>query len=336
MTVSDCEGAGEVFSVQSAPTAVSKCNSLNGRESSSNVEILDSGESSYFNQDVYLTVSGQLHLEAVCNGISRVYNFSPAFRAEHGRSRRHLSEFWMIEAEVGFAYDLKSDVIDLTESLIKHVISSVLKSNYDDLESFVKLNQENNLSKHTTNLELLNSIGDVHKPYVIMSYKEAMEILNKNQNEFQSKPKFGHSFGNEHELFLVEKYCNNVPVYVIDWPKSTKPFYSRLLNSDGNQNTSEELVSAVDLLFPKIGELCGGALREFRENILLQRMKECATDNDKLQDAMQWYLDLRSVGGAAPSGGFGVGFDRLIQFILGINNIRDTMPFPRTPHKCRL
>ena len=127
-----------------------------------------------------------------------------------------------------------------------------------------------------------------------------------------------------------------MPVYVIDWPKSTKPFYSRLLNSNGTQKNSEELVSAVDLLFPKIGELCGGALREYRKDILLQRMKECSTENDKLLDALKWYLDLRSVGGASPTGGFGVGFDRLIQFILGINNIRDAMPFPRTPHKCRL
>ena len=325
-----------MFSVQSPPTALAKVNPVTGSKISSNFEVPDSRESSYFNQDVYLTVSGQLHLEAVCNGISRVYNFSPAFRAEHGRSRRHLSEFWMIEAEVGFANDLKSDVIDLSESLVKHVISSVLKSNNDDLESFVKLNNENTLTKHTTNLELLAAVADIHKPYVIMSYKEAMQVLNQNQNEFQSKPKVGHSFGNEHELFLVEKYCNNVPVYVIDWPKSTKPFYSRLHNNNGREHSSEEVVSAVDLLFPKIGELCGGALREFREEILLQRMKECATDDDKLRKALQWYLDLRSVGGAAPSGGFGIGFDRMIQFILGINNIRDAMPFPRTPHKCRL
>lgn len=285
---------------------------------------------------MYLTVSGQLHLEAICNGISRVYNFSPAFRAESGRSRRHLSEFWMVEAEIGFAYDIKTDVIDLTESLVKQIICAVLESNYDDLETFAKLNQENNLAKHTTDIELLSSIADMHNAFLVMSYKEAMDILLRHEHEFRSKPKYGEGFGNEHELFLVEKYCNNVPVHVIDWPKSTKPFYSRLKGVDTGLELEEQFVSAVDLLFPKIGELSGGALREYRDDVLIKRMGECDSENNKLCHALQWYLDLRRIGGASPTGGFGMGFDRLIQFILGINNIRDAMPFPRTPHKCRL
>ena len=292
--------------------------------------------SSYFNKNVYLTVSGQLHLEAMCNGISRVYNFSPAFRAESGRSRRHLSEFWMVEAEVGFAHDLKTDVVDLVEALIKQTLCSVLESNSDDLETFAKLNHENNLTKHTTDLELIRAIADLNNPFVVMTYKEAMDILLKHESEFRTRPKYGEGFGNEHELYLVEKYCNNVPIHVIDWPKSTKPFYSRLKDSDISSNEGEELVSAVDLLFPKIGELCGGALREHRYDILKNRMEECATTDNKLFHTLQWYLNLRRIGGAAPMGGFGMGFDRLVQFILGINNIRDAMPFPRTPHKCRL
>ena len=132
---------------------------------------------------------------------------------------------------------------------------------------------------------------------------------------------------------MVETYCNNVPVHIIDWPKSTKPFYCR---TQGFNNENDTLVSAVDLLFPKIGELCGGALREYRSDILRMRMDEVVTENNKIINTLDWYLKLRSDGGSAPTGGFGMGFDRLIQFILGINNIRDVMPFPRTPHKCRL
>lgn len=282
----------------------------------------------YFGKDVYLTVSGQLHLEAICNGISRVYNFSPVFRAEHGKSRRHLSEFWMVEAEVGFAYDIKQDVALLIESLVKHVLCSVLESSHKEIEIFAKLSHENDLSKNTTNFELLEMIADINKPFIIMTYDEALEILSKNSHIFQSKPIYGEGLGNEHELYLVEKHCSNIPVHIVEWPKSTKPFYTRLENT--------EIANAVDTLFPKVGELCGGALREHREDILLDRMKECGLYNDKNLEAMQWYLNLRRIGGASPTGGFGLGFDRLIQLMLGINNIRDTMPFPRTPHKCRL
>lgn len=333
LTASDCEGAGEVFSVKPASIQRQPTNT----EDASNRQEKDqhAGEALYFDRDVYLTVSGQLHLEAICNGISRVYNFSPVFRAESGRSRKHLSEFWMVEAEVGFAYDLKIDVIDLLESLVKQTICAVLENNSADLATFAELNQKNKLSKHSTDVELLNAIADIHKSFVTMTYQEAIEILLKHENEFQSKPRYGESFGNEHELFLVEKHCNNIPVHIVDWPVSTKPFYSRLKSSDFDSAENEQLVSAVDLLFPKVGELCGGALREYRHDILLRRMNQC--DNDgKLLNTLQWYLDLRNVGGASPTGGFGMGFDRLIQFILGINNIRDAMPFPRTPHKCRL
>ena len=167
----------------------------------------------------------------------------------------------------------------------------------------------------------------------MITYDEALSILLKKSNLFQTKPIYGQGLGNEHELYLVEKHCNNTPVHVIEWPKSTKPFYTRL---DSDTGTSKCHAAAVDTLFPKIGELCGGALREYREHILLERMKECDLYNDKNVKAMEWYLNLRRIGGASPTGGFGLGFERLIQFILGINNIRDTIPFPRTPHKCRL
>ena len=327
-----------MFSVQRASAELIKSNDETLTPNIS--DELDSSQqrSSYFNKEVYLTVSGQLHLEAICNGISRVYNFSPAFRAESGKTRRHLSEFWMVEAEVGFADDLKTDVIDLMEDLVKQTVCAVLESNVDDLEMFAKLNCENKLSKHTTDLNLLCAIANLNKPFVIMTYQEAMDILIKNESSFVSKPKYGEGFGNEHELFLVEKHCNNVPVHVIDWPKHTKPFYSRFKNEGGNIDMqNESIVSAVDLLFPKIGELCGGALREHRYEILKNRMEESGISADsKLSPTLKWYLNLRRIGGASPMGGFGMGFDRLIQFILGINNIRDAMPFPRTPHKCRL
>ena len=336
ITSSDCEGAGEVFSVQPASTPQIKDDDENDRENEPiHTDDDAKGEENYFGRDVYLTVSGQLHLEAICNGISPTYNFSPVFRAENGKSRKHLSEFWMVEAEVGFAHDLKTDVIDLMESLVKTTISTVLESNHDDLQAFTNLNQDNTLTKHTPDLTLLANIADNHTPFIIMSYNEAMNLLIDRQHHFKSRPQYGKSFGNEHELYLVETYCNNVPIHIIDWPKSTKPFYCRTQEFNSH-NDNDTLVSAVDLLFPKIGELCGGALREYRSDILRMRMDEVVAKNNKLINTLEWYLKLRSDGGSAPTGGFGLGFDRLIQFILGINNIRDVMPFPRTPHKCRL
>ena len=332
LTASDCEGAGEVFTVRPASEP-----SPTPTQRKENQFLYKNGptEDKYFGKEVYLTVSGQLHLEAICNGISRVYNFSPVFRAEHGKSRRHLSEFWMVEAEVGFAYDTKKDVAILIESLLKHILCSILESNCNEIETFAKLSQENNLSKHTTDIKLLESIADINKPFVVLPYDEALDILCKHANQFKSKPIYGEGLGNEHELFLVEKHCGNTPVHIIEWPKSIKPFYTRL-GDKIDEGSSQCYAAAVDTLFPKIGEICGGALREYRENILLDRMKECDLHNDKNLNSLQWYINLRRIAGASPTGGFGLGFDRLIQFILGINNIRDAMPFPRTPHKCRL
>ena len=326
LTGNDCEGAGEVFTVQPA----SNSSLATAQKDDPRLDAM------YFGKDVYLTVSGQLHLEAICNGMTRVYNFSPVFRAEHGQTRKHLSEFWMVEAEVGFAYDTKNDVALLIESLVKHVLCTILENSYHEIELFAKLCQENNLSKNTTNIELLESIANINKPFIVMTYDEALDILKKNSDKFQSKPEYGEGLGNEHELYLVEKHCNNTPVHIIEWPKSTKPFYTRIEDTETGVTSNNCYAAAVDTLFPKIGELCGGALREYRTDILLERMKECGLYNDKNVNAMKWYLNLRQIGGAAPTGGFGLGFDRLIQFILGINNIRDTMPFPRTPHKCRL
>ena len=338
LTAGDCEGGGEVFAVYPASDDLPKdeCAEKNDAYLATSNEQFDSDY--YFNKRVYMTVSGQLHLEAICNGISQVYNFSPAFRAETGRSRRHLSEFWMVEAEVAFANDLINDVVKVAESLVKHVLSSILESNSADLEVFANLSKDNNLSKHTTDLDLLESIANQHNPYVIMTYQEAMDILLKNESQFQSKPKYGAGLGSEHELFLVERHCNGVPVFVIEWPASTKPFYSRLMSSHHNSSdVNEELVSAVDLLFPKVGELCGGALREHRTSVLRKKMEECSGETEnELLSVLKWYLDLREIGGSAPTGGFGLGFERLIQFALGINNIRDALPFPRTPHNCRL
>lgn len=313
LTSSDCEGAGEVFMV--LPNSVDTVKAMKK-------ESVETDEEAYFDQKVYLTVSGQLHLEAVCNGLSRVYTTSQAFRAELGKSRRHLSEFTMVEAEVAFANDLES-ILAMQERLVKSSIHDVLTNNLEDVQTYLMLNsvkqkgKKKGLQKDT---DFLYSV--LEKPFVTMTYQEAMDALQKANNNFKSNP--GCSLGKEHELYLVEDFCNNTPVFVVDWPVNTKPFYAR-------QKQCGQLVDAADLLFPDVGELSGGSLREHRVDVLEQAILKSGANLNNLQ----WYLDMRSCG-AAPMGGFGVGFDRLVQFILKVNNIRDAVPFSRVPHSCRL
>ncbi len=322
LTSSDCEGAGEVFMVQPAnPKIVDSMRKQDAKQEDSEV---------YFDQNVFLTVSGQLHLEAICNGIAKVYTFSPAFRAEMGRTRRHLAEFSMIEAEVAFL-DKMPDLLAIQESMIKHVFESVLSSNLADIKNYLQLSslKQKGKTKGVSGDDLGHIERIVKENFVVMSYSEAMDALesttSKKKKKFQVKPIRGQNLGKEHELYLTEEFCNGVPVFVVDWPENCKAFYSR------RSATEAGLVEASDLLFPDVGEICGGTLREADYDVLKSQMEEKSIN----MDSLGWYLDLRRQG-AAPCGGFGLGFERLIQYMLKIHNIRDAVPFSRSPHKCKL
>eukprot|EP00095_Tigriopus_kingsejongensis_P000392 snap_masked-scaffold19_size710362-processed-gene-0.5 protein:Tk00392 transcript:snap_masked-scaffold19_size710362-processed-gene-0.5-mRNA-1 annotation:"probable asparagine--trna mitochondrial" len=280
MTSNDCEGAGEVFQVHTVKDYTNEEGQI----------------VPYFGQNSYLTVSGQLHLEAIANGIARVYNFSPVFRAERGRSRRHLSEFSMIEGEMAFVEDLPT-VLDTIEGLLKHCVQSTLDSNEADVQLYHRLTKESNADCVRALLE---------NKFHVMTYLEACEALNKKSSKFKTRPVRGQAFGKEHELYLAEKYCKNVPVFITDWPASIKPFYCR------QKTGAEDVSEAVDLLLPGVGELCGGSLREHRADILERRIAACGADAQSLR----WYVDMRRCG-SAPTGGFGLGFERLVQFVLG-------------------
>ena len=312
LTSNDCEGGGELFQVLPANESISK---KMKKKSVKDVK------QAYFDCNAYLTVSGQLHLEAMCNGLKNVYTFSPAFRAEMGQTRRHLAEFSMIEAEVAFMENIQS-LLTLQESLIKETVRSVLDSHEADILNYLKLNS---LKQKSKNQAVKEDIGHIEKildnDFKVMTYDEAFTIVENANVQFETKPDRSEGLGKEHELYLVEQYCQNVPVFVIEWPKEIKSFYARRSTSNPNH------VQACDLLFPTVGELCGGSLREDDYKVL----KENIVD----KEGLEWYLDLRA-SGAAPMGGFGLGFERLIQFMLKVNNIRDAIPFPRSPHSCKL
>jgi asparaginyl-tRNA synthetase len=311
LTSSDCEGAGEVFTVLPSSNSTIQIMKKEG---------VQDDNCAYFDRNVYLTVSGQLHLEAMCNGLAKVYTFNPAFRAEMGRSRRHLSEFSMIEAELAFVDNISS-IVDIVQNLVRESVASVLKTNHEDIETYINFRTTRKKGQPKLDLSYLTKLVDT--PFIVMTYKEALDVLELNAHKFRSKPRRGDSLGKEHEIFLSRDHCQNVPVFVINWPKSAKAFYARSID--------EETVSALDLLLPEVGELCGGSLREHRPEVLEKRIQ---TDGLNFE-ALEWYIDLRKCG-AAPTGGFGLGFERLVQFLLKINNIRDAVPFPRAPHSCRL
>ncbi|XP_063927886.1 asparaginyl-tRNA synthetase [Zophobas morio] len=293
LTSNDCEGAGEVFRV--LPESANLVKSMM-KEGQSEDEV-------YFNRKAFLTVSGQLHLEAAAHGLSKVYTFGPTFRAENSRSRLHLSEFYMVEAEVAFV-DKLEDVTGCVETLIKKVTTEVVNKAGEDVERCQDVKQ---------------GCTWVDKKFPVVAYKEAVDILDKNRDKFKEKVHPREGLGKEHELFLVE-YCGNVPVFVVEWPKEMKPFYMR--------ESEAGLVSAFDLLGPNVGEIVGGSLRENDYDKLRKKIPE---ENSHLE----WYLELRKFG-SVPTGGFGLGFERYLQSLLGIGNIKDAIPFPRWPHNCSL
>ncbi|XP_010851527.1 PREDICTED: probable asparagine--tRNA ligase, mitochondrial isoform X2 [Bison bison bison] len=271
-------------------------------------------EKNFFNIPVFLTVSGQLHLEVMSGAFTQVFTFGPTFRAENSQSRRHLAEFYMVEAEISFLESLQ-DLMQVMESLFKTTAMTVLSNCPKDVElchKFLAPGQKDRLEHMLKN------------NFLIISYTEAVEILKQASQNFTFTPEWGADLHTEHEKYLV-KHCGDIPVFVINYPLVLKPFYMRD-NEDGPQHT----VAAVDLLVPGVGELFGGSLREERYHLLEQRLARLG-----LTEAYQWYLDLRRFG-SVPHGGFGMGFERYLQCILGIDNIKDVIPFPRFTHSCLL
>lgn len=286
ITLSDAEGAGEMFSVES--TAYRNT------------------DKHFFSQEAFLTVSGQLEGEVYAHSHGRIYTFGPTFRAEESNTPRHLAEFWMIEPEVAFCN--LNQLMQLAESFIRFLITKALEDCAEDLE-FFDLRVEPGL------LASLQSIRD-SKAFVRISYTEAVRQLQKSGREFVYPPVWGESLQTEHERFLTEE-CYQMPTIVYDYPAAGKAFYMK-------QNDDGQTVRGMDLLVPRLGEIIGGSERENDYTKLKTRMESACLNLERYQ----WYLDLRRFGGT-PHSGFGLGFERLIQYITGIKNIRDVIPFPR-------
>lgn len=300
ITSSDSEGAGEMFKVTTLD--------LN------NIPKTESGEidfsNDFFSKSTNLTVSGQLQGEAFAHTYRNIYTFGPTFRAENSNTTRHASEFWMMEPEIAFA-ELK-DVINLSEEMVKYIINFVLENAPDEMKFFNDF-IDNGL------LERLNSV--VNSEFKVMTYTEAIDILKDSKEKFKYPVNWGVDLKTEHERYICEKIVKG-PVFLINYPKEIKAFYMRL-NDDG------KTVAAMDMLVPGIGELIGGSQREERLDILIEKMKESGMNPDDYS----WYLDLRRYGGTK-HGGYGLGFERMLMYITGMQNIRDVLPFPRTVGLC--
>ncbi|KAH9512723.1 Asparaginyl-tRNA synthetase [Bulinus truncatus] len=307
LTSSDCEGACEVFKVEPLISDL-----LTSSDSDTNSDKKEQNRKYFFRQPSYLTVSGQLHLEVMTGAFTKVYNFGPAFRAENSAGSFHLSEFYMVEAELAFIEKME-DLSSLMENLVKYIVKKILDSCPEDLSLFLKFVAGSN------HKEILKKITE--SSYERMTYTEAINLLKNSKEKFEFTPEWGCDLKKEHELYLT-KLTGNTPVFVTDYPAKLKPFYARR-NSDGLT------VSALDLLAPGVGELCGSSLREERADILEGVMKEL-----KLIEQIPWYLELRKFG-TCPHGGFGLGFERLLMVILGADSLKDVIPFPRWPRNCK-
>lgn len=297
ITGSDCEGAGEMFQVTTLDL-----NNLPKKEDGS----INYGED-FFGKATNLTVSGQLAVENYCAAFRNVYTFGPTFRAENSYTQRHASEFWMIEPEIAFA-DIHDDM-KLAEDMVKYIINFVLEKAPEEMEFF-------NSFVDKTLLERLNFIKD--SDFGKITYTEAIELLKKSGKQFEYPVEWGCDLQTEHERYLTEELIKK-PVFVIDYPKEIKAFYMRM-------NEDNKTVAAMDLLVPGVGEIIGGSQREERYDRLLARIQELGL---KKEDYW-WYLDLRRFG-SNPHAGYGLGFERMIMYITGMQNIRDVIPFPRTP-----
>ncbi|MDC0207319.1 asparagine--tRNA ligase [Nitrospinae bacterium] len=296
VTTSDCEGAGEMFQVTTLD--LTHPPRVDGQ--------IDYAQD-FFGEKTSLTVSGQLEGEIYALALSEIYTFGPTFRAENSNTSRHLSEFWMVEPEMAF-YDLDDDM-DLAEEFVKYLLLDALENCSEDMEFF-------NQRIDKTILETLQHIID--NQFERLTYTDAINCLQKSKETFSYPVEWGLGLQAEHERYLSEKLFKK-PIIVFNYPEKIKSFYMKL-NEDGRT------VRAMDVLLPKLGEIIGGSQREENHDILLKRMKEANLDPQHYW----WYLDLRRFG-TAPHSGFGLGFERLVQFVTGMENIRDVIPFPRTP-----
>lgn len=300
ITSSDAEGAGEMFTVTNFDLA--------------NVPMKEEQEvdfkQDFFGKNAHLTVSGQLNVETFAHAFSKVYTFGPTFRAENSNTLKHAAEFWMVEPEIAFAN--LSDMMDVAENSLKYVISYVMKNAKTEIEFLDKFVSKGLIEK------LENALNN---DFVRITYTEAIEKLKKAKKKFEVDVEWGMDLDTEHERYLAEEIFKK-PVFLTDYPKDIKAFYMKL-NEDG------KTVAAADLLVPGIGELIGGSQREDKLDVLEGRMDELNMNKDEYY----WYLDLRKYGSVEHSG-FGIGFERLIMYITGIQNIRDTIAFPRTPNNC--
>lgn len=297
LTGSDTEGAGEMFRVSTLDMV--------------NTPLTDKGDVDYskdfFGKETYLTVSGQLNVETYCTALSKVYTFGPTFRAENSNTSRHLAEFWMIEPEVAFA-DL-SDVAQLAEDMLKYIFKAVLAERADDMAFFAKHVNKDAVSR-------LEKVVD--QEFVRMDYTDAIEILKNSGKKFEFPVDWGVDLSSEHERYLAEEHVG-APIIMQNYPKDIKAFYMRI-NDDG------KTVAAMDVLAPGIGEIIGGSQREERLDVFDRRLEEMGLDKEDYS----WYRDLRRYG-TVPHSGFGLGFERIVAYVTGMQNVRDVIPFPRTP-----
>jgi asparaginyl-tRNA synthetase len=297
ITASDAEGAGALFRVSTLDLA--------------NLPRTPEGKvdftKDFFGRETFLTVSGQLNVETYCLALSKVYTFGPTFRAENSNTSRHLAEFWMIEPEIAFA-DLAADA-DLAEALLKDVFRKLLEERPDDMAFFEERVEKGVIAKLQ---------GIVDSEFVRMHYDEAIKVLERAKAKFEFPVKWGMDLQSEHERYLTEQHAKK-PVIVMNYPKGIKAFYMRL-------NDDDRTVAAMDVLAPGIGEIIGGSQREERLDMLDNRLKEMHLD----PAAYWWYRDLRRYG-TVPHAGFGLGFERAVQYATGMGNIRDVIPYPRTP-----
>ena len=291
ITASDCEGAGELF-------RVSTLDWVNQPEADFSKD--------FFGREAFLTVSGQLNVEAYCLAMSKVYTFGPTFRAENSNTSRHLAEFWMVEPEIAFA-DL-SDNAHLAEQLLKHCLKVVLEKCQEDLAFF-------NARIDSTVMQRLETM--VNEPFERMEYTDAIKILEASGQSFEFPVAWGRDLQSEHERYLTEQHVGR-PIVLMNYPKDIKAFYMRL-------NDDDKTVAAMDVLAPGIGEIVGGSQREERLDVLDARIPD-----DHMRNSLWWYRDLRRYG-TVPHAGFGLGFERLLNYVTGMDNIRDAIPFPRTP-----
>jgi asparaginyl-tRNA synthetase len=296
LTASDCEGAGEMFTV-------TRFNLNDLPKTDGKVDY----SQDFFGKPTYLTVSGQLEAEIMAMAFTDVYTFGPTFRAENSNTSRHLAEFWMVEPEMAFC-DLQGDM-ELAEAFLKYVFKYVMEHCPEDMEFF---NQRIDDSVLATAENIINN------EFARVTYTEAIDLLIKSNKKFEYPVEWGLDMQSEHERYLAEELFKK-PTIVTNYPTQIKAFYMRL-------DEGEKTVSAMDILAPKIGEIIGGSQREERLDVLERRIKEVGLD----PETYWWYLDLRRYG-TVPHAGFGLGFERLVQFMTGMTNIRDVIPFPRTP-----